>query len=253
MIKSYDLCFRIYDHRNRTIYGIILDFFCKWKFNCSNIAFYKPIPFGKEELMDIQLQEFIEKVKKDGIEQASEGAARIKAEAEAEAKRIVDSAVKEAASAAEKVREDAERFEKAVMAALGQASRNLILSFKGEIEAILDRIIVKNIQTAYSDDTLKTLVPEVVKGLSSGKETVDLILNESQLKSLEGWARAALSAEIANGLEIKAGKNLATGFRVALKDGSAYYDFSAPAVAEALAAYLNPRLAELVKGEAKGI
>ncbi|MDR2343349.1 MAG: V-type ATP synthase subunit E [Spirochaetaceae bacterium] len=198
--------------------------------------------------MDIQLQEFIEKIKKDGIEQASGEAARIRTDAEAEAKRIVDSAVKEAASVAEKAKQDAERFERTVMAALGQASRNLILSFKGEIEAILDKIIVKNIEAAFTDDTLKALIPEVVKGLSSGKETVDVILNENQLKSLENWARGALQAEIAKGLEIKAGKNLAAGFRVALKDGSAYYDFSAPAVAEALAAYLNPRVAEIVKG-----
>jgi V/A-type H+-transporting ATPase subunit E len=202
--------------------------------------------------MDIQLQEFIEKIKKDGIEQASGEAARIKAEAEAEAKRIVEAARKEAANAAEKARQDAERFEKAAAAALSQAARNLLLSFKGEIEAILDRIIVKNTQAAFSDDALKTLIPEVVKGLSSGRETVDVILNESQLKSLEGWAKGALSAEMAKGLDIKAGKNLAAGFRVALKDGSAYYDFSAPAVAGALAAYLNPRLAELVKSEAKG-
>ncbi|MDR3355659.1 MAG: V-type ATP synthase subunit E [Spirochaetaceae bacterium] len=202
--------------------------------------------------MDIQLQEFIEKVKKDGIEQASGEAARIRAEAEAEAKRIVDSAVKEAAAAAEKAKEDVARFEKAALTALGQASRNLILSFKSEIEAILDKIIVKNTQAVFSDDTLKTLIPEVVKGLSSDKETVNVILNENQLKSLESWARGALSAEMAKGLEVRAGKNLAAGFRVALKDGSAYYDFSASAVAGALAAYLNPRLAEIVKGEAKG-
>jgi V/A-type H+-transporting ATPase subunit E len=207
---------------------------------------------GKEELMDIQLQEFIEKIKKDGIEQASGEAARIKAEAEAEAKRIVDAAVKEAAAVADKAKQDSERFEKAATAAIGQASRNLILSFKGEIESILDKIIIKDTQAALGDDTLKTLIPEVVKGLSSGKETVDVILNEKQLKSLESWSRGALQAELAGGLEIKAGKNLAAGFRVALKDGSAYYDFSAPALAEALAAYLNPRLAEIIKNEAKG-
>ncbi|GHV84182.1 hypothetical protein AGMMS50212_15260 [Spirochaetia bacterium] len=42
--------------------------------------------------MDIQLQELIEKIKKDGIESASEDAARIRSQAEAEAKRIVDDA-----------------------------------------------------------------------------------------------------------------------------------------------------------------
>ena len=202
--------------------------------------------------MDIQLQEFIEKIKKDGIEQASGEAARIKADAEAEARRIIEAAGKEAAATVEKAKEAAERFEKAATAAIGQAARNLILSFKGEIEAALNRIIIKNMQAAFNDDTLKTIIPDVVKGLSSGKETVDVILNENQLKSLESWASGALQAEMAKGLEIKAGKNLAAGFRVAMKDGSAYYDFSAPAVAGALATYLNPRLAEIVKNEAKG-
>jgi V/A-type H+-transporting ATPase subunit E len=211
----------------------------------------KSLSVGKEEPMDIQLQEFIEKVKKDGIEQASEEAARIKADAEAEAKRIVDAANKEAADMAAKGRQDAERFQKAAEAAVGQAYRNLILSFKGEVETILDKIIVKNTQTALNDDALKLLIPEVVKGLSSGKDTVDVILNENQLKSLESWAKSALTAEISNGLEIRAGKNLAAGFRIALKDGSAYYDFSAQAVADALGAYLNPRLAETVKDAAK--
>jgi V/A-type H+-transporting ATPase subunit E len=202
--------------------------------------------------MDIQLQEFIDKIKKDGIEQASEEVARIRAEAEAEAKRIVEAAVKEAAVTVEKGKQDAERFEKAASAALEQAARNLLLSFNSEIEAALNKIITKDTQNALNDDTLKSLIPEVVKGLSSGKETVDVILNEKQLKSLESWARSALTAEMAKGLEIKPGKNLAAGFRIALKDGSAYYDFSGPAVAEALSAYLNPRLAEIVKNAAKG-
>ncbi|MDR2660013.1 MAG: V-type ATP synthase subunit E [Spirochaetaceae bacterium] len=201
----------------------------------------------------IQLQEFIEKIKKDGIEQASAEAAGVKAEAQAEAKRIIGTAVKEAAAATDKGKQDAERFEKASNAALQQASRNLILSFKSEIEAILNKIIVKDTQAALNDDALKTLIPEVVKGLSAGKDTVDVILNEKQLKSLEAWAKGALTTEIAKGLELKAGKNLGAGFRIGLKDGSAYYDFSATTLADALAAYLNPRLAEIVKDSVKGI
>ncbi|MDR1363762.1 MAG: V-type ATP synthase subunit E [Spirochaetaceae bacterium] len=202
--------------------------------------------------MDIQLQEFIEKIKKDGIEQASGESARIKAEAEAEAKRIVDAAGKEAAAATEKGKQDADRFQQAAGAALEQAARNLLLSLNGEIEAVLNKIIIKDTQTVLNDGVLESLIPEVVKGLSSGKETVDVILNEKQLKSLENWARGALTAEMAKGLELKTSKNLVSGFRIGLKDGSAYYDFSGAAVAEALSAYLNPRLSEIVKNAAKG-
>ncbi|MDR2019407.1 MAG: V-type ATP synthase subunit E, partial [Treponema sp.] len=77
--------------------------------------------------MDIQLQELIDRIKKDGIESASDEASRLKAQAEAEAKRSVDAANKEAAAIISRGKADAERSEKAGIAALEQASRNLVL------------------------------------------------------------------------------------------------------------------------------
>jgi V/A-type H+-transporting ATPase subunit E len=53
------------------------------------------------------------------------------------------------------------------------------------------------------------------------------------------------------GVELKADRNLASGFRIANKDGSAYYDFSAESAAEMLSAYLNPRLSEILKTAVK--
>jgi len=42
------------------------------------------------------------------------------------------------------------------------------------------------------------------------------------------------------------------GFRIAEKDGSAFYDFSAEAVAAMLSAHLNPKVAEILKNAVKG-
>jgi V/A-type H+-transporting ATPase subunit E len=203
--------------------------------------------------MDIQLQELIEKIKKDGIETASEEAARIKSAAEAEAKRIVDAAHKEAASISAKGKEDAERDKKAGIAAVEQASRNLILAFKTEIEGLLSKIIARETAKAYDSDVLKTAIAEVVKIWAKDAGGVNVILGESQIKTLEAWSKSALSAEIGKGVELKAGKNIAGGFHIGEKDGSAYYDFSAEAVAELFASYVNPRIAETLKSVAKGM
>jgi V/A-type H+-transporting ATPase subunit E len=203
--------------------------------------------------MDIQLQELIDKIKKDGIESAGEEATRIKGAAEAEARRIVEAAKKEAADIVAKGKADAERDEKAGIAAVEQASRNLILAFKTEIESLLDKIVARETAKAYDNDALKAAIPEVVKGWAKNAGGINVILGDSQLKKLEDWAKAALSAEISKGVELKAGKNVAGGFRIGEKDGSAYYDFSAEAVAELLSAYVNPRLAETLKSAAKGI
>ncbi|GMO26641.1 MAG: V-type ATP synthase subunit E [Spirochaetaceae bacterium] len=203
--------------------------------------------------MDIQLQELIEKIKKDGIEAASGEAARLKAAAESEAALIIEAAKKEAAGIIERGKADAERDRKAGIAAVEQASRNLILAFKTEIEGLLTKIIARETGKAYDSDVLKAAIPEVVKGWSKAQGGVNVILGEAQLKTLEDWSKQALSAEISRGVELKAGKNIAGGFRIGEKDGSAYYDFSAEAVAELLSAYVNPRLAETLKSAARGI
>lgn len=204
--------------------------------------------------MDIQLQELIDKIKRDGIESAAEEAARLKRDAEAEARQIVESAKREAEGIVSRGKQDAERSEKAGVAALEQASRNLILAFKGEIQALLDKLV--NLQTAasFGDDVLKSVLPDLLKSWASkGEDSLTAILSEGDLAKLEGYFTGKLSAEIKKGVELKSDRNLGTGFRIANKDGSAYYDFSAESVAQLLSAYLNPRLAGILKNSAKGI
>ena len=199
--------------------------------------------------MEIQLQELIDKIKKDGVQSATEEAARIKREAEAEAARIVSAAQKEASEIVSRGKIEAERFEKAGKASLEQASRNLVLAFKAEIQALLDRIVSREVGAAYKEETIKAVLPELLKAWVSkgGSDSVDLLLSEANLGALKAWAQGALSAELKKGTELKSDRNLRTGFRIANKDGSAYYDFSTESVAELLSAYLNPHLAEIMK------
>ncbi|MDR0643827.1 MAG: V-type ATP synthase subunit E [Treponema sp.] len=203
--------------------------------------------------MDIQLQELIDRIKKEGVESASMEAARVKANAEAEAKKIVETAQKEAAGIIAKAKADAERLEKAGTAALAQASRNLILAFQGEIQTLLDKIVLKDVSDAFSEDTLKKTLPEILKAWASkGSDSFDVILSEKDLKKTQAFFDKELARALKTGVELKSDRNLAAGFRIANKDGSAYYDFSATAAAEMLSAYLNPRLAEILKTAVKG-
>lgn len=205
--------------------------------------------------MDIQLQELIDKIKKDGIESASEEAARLKIQAETEARHIVEAAKKEAEEIIARGKADAERSEKAGTAALEQASRNLVLAFRGEIQTLLDKLIAQESGKAYGEDTLKAALPEILKAWASkgGGDTLDILLPEADLKKLQSWFSDKLVAELKKGVELKADRGLSAGFRIANRDGSAYYDFSAESVAQLLSAYLNPRLGEILKNAAKGI
>jgi len=202
--------------------------------------------------MDIQVQELIDKIKKDGIESASEEAAHIKHDAENEASRIVEAAKKEAADIVAKAKQDAERSEKAGIAAIEQASRNLVLLFRGEIQGLLDKVIDAELVEAYNDDTVKKILPEVLKSWSEkGIDSLSLLLPEASISKIESYFTTKLANELKKGMEIKPDSNINAGFRIAMRDGSAYYDFSAEAVAELFSAYLNPYLSEIFKSSTK--
>ena len=203
--------------------------------------------------MEIQLQELIDKIKKDGIESASKETTRLKQEAETEAQRIVESAKKEAADIVNKSRLEAERAVKVGAAALEQAARNLMLVFKSDIQELLDKIIAETVSASFSIDTIKGILPELIKNWA-GKNTDSLtvLLSEEDLKKLDSAYMSKLSSALKGGVELKSGKNIQSGFRIVEKDGSAFYDFSAEAVADMLSASLSPKLAEVLKNSAKG-
>ena len=204
--------------------------------------------------MEIQVQELIDKIKKDGINVATEESGRLKAEAEAEARRIVESAKKEADDIIMRGKQDAERSEKVGIAALEQASRNLLLAFRDEITSLLNKIINDSVRNNYNDDSLRAALPELLKAWAAkGTDNLAVILPENELSRLQGFFQERLAAELSQGVELRPNRKLSSGFRISNKDGSAYYDFSAEAVANLLSAYLNPKLAEIIKDSSKGI
>ncbi|MDR2602341.1 MAG: V-type ATP synthase subunit E [Spirochaetaceae bacterium] len=202
--------------------------------------------------MDIQLQELVEKIKKDGIESAGEEASKIKSQAEREAKKIIEEAQKEAADIIAKAKAGAARSEASGVAAVEQASRNTILAFKSEIQQLLDKIVLKHTGDALDSGLLKTVIPEMLKNWAvKGGGAVDVLLSQGDLSKLAPYFQEVLSEEIKKGVEFKLGRNIDAGFRIAEKDGSAYYDFSAESVADFFSAYLNPQLAATLKNAVK--
>ncbi|MDR1837259.1 MAG: V-type ATP synthase subunit E [Treponema sp.] len=203
--------------------------------------------------MEIQVQELIDKIKKDGISAASQEASRVKAEAEAEARRIIEDAKKEADEIIARGRQDAERSERAGVAALEQASRNLVLVFKDEVQALLDKIISEHVAASYDENVLKAVLPDLLKSWAGkGSGDLSVILPESELSKIQSFFSENLTRELWNGVELKSNRKLSSGFRISNKEGSVYYDFSAEAVTVLLSAYLNPKLAEIMKNTVKG-
>ena len=204
--------------------------------------------------MDVQLQELIDKIKKDGVATAEAEAAKKIAEAEKKAEGIIADAQDKAAEIIKNAKAETQRMEKASEEAIVQAGRNMLLSFKDSLVAELDGLIQAETAKAITKDVLAKLIPETVKAWAKNSEASELsvLLSEKDLKSLESALTGDLKSEISKGLEIKPDKTLTAGFRIGVKNGAAFYDYSAEALAELFGAYLNPKVAALMKEAAKG-
>ena len=203
--------------------------------------------------MDVQLQELIDKIKKDGVASAEAEAKKIVAEANEKAQAIVKDAEEKAHSIVKTAKAETERMEKASEDAITQAGRNVIISFRDGITKELSAIVSGAVSAAYDKDLIAKLVPEVVKAWAANPDAKDIsvLLSPSDLAAVESSIQGALKDEISKGLEIKGDDTLGAGFRIGTKDGSAFYDFSAEEVAGLFSAYLNPKTTELMKKAAK--
>lgn len=199
--------------------------------------------------MDVQLQELINKIKKDGVASAEEAANALLGEAKDKAAAIVSEAQSKADEIIANAKKESERMEKASENAIAQAGRNLLLSFRDSLTKELSAIVESEVGKTYSSALLSKLLPETVKAWVANTDAADVsvLLPEAELKELESGLRAALKDEISKGLELKIDNSISSGFRIGVKDGSAYYDFSAEAVADLFSAYLNPRVAAIMK------
>ena len=143
-------------------------------------------------------------------------------------------------------------MEKASEDAIRQASRNLVLSFRESVTKELSALVSSETEKAYSADLLSKLIPETVKAWTAKSDAADVsvLLNESDLAALESSLKSALNAEIAKGLTLKVDKTINKGFRIGIDNGAAFIDISDEAVAELFSAYLNPKVASIMKNAA---
>ncbi len=203
--------------------------------------------------MEMQLQELIEKIKTDGVAAAERDAAEKLAAAEDEARRIVAEAKEEHDKIIRQAKDEAARFARAGEDAVRQAGRNVLISFRESVTKELDNLLGAQVAQAYSPEALATLVPKAVEAWAANNsaEKLDVLLSSADLKAVEDALTAALQGKLRGGITLKADDRFGGGFRIVSVDGGAYYDYSAEAVAEMFGAYLNPKVAALMKEAAK--
>ena len=199
--------------------------------------------------MEIQLQELIEQIKKDGVAAAEAEAKRIVDSARAEAEKIISDADAQANKIIANAKAENERMTKSSEEAIRQAGRNLLISFRESVARELNIILGESVDSVYSPESLKKLIVSVVEKWADKPDADELtvILSSEDISKLEDNLLSALKNRISSGVTLKPNDNFLGGFRIALNNSNAYYDYSKDAVIDMLANYLSPKVVRLLK------
>ena len=202
--------------------------------------------------MEIQLQELIDKIRKEGVDVAEAEAKTMLTSAKEEAQRIIAEAQLQADKILANAKEENTRMVKSSEDAIRQAGRNLLISFRESVERELKAIIYEKVDAVYSSQLLEKIIVDVVESWANNPETQNLtvILNNDDVMRLEETLLASLKERVKKGVTLKASDNFDGGFRISVNDDTVYYDYSEEAVVEMLSNYLSPKVAKLMK-EAK--
>ena len=179
--------------------------------------------------MEIQIQDLVQSIKRDGIEEAQKQADAIVAAAKEQAAQIIA----ESKVQAEKNIDAANREIESSKALIKQAERDAVLSVKKELSKTLEGILADKVAKELSGESLAKLVIAAVGDEDPANYTVEVAEAKASLRS-------ALAKQIEKGLEVHPVKGM-TGMVLKCKDGSGYFDFSD----DEIAALLKPFLGEM--------
>ena len=195
-----------------------------------------------------EIRDLIEKINQEGIKAAEEKAHEIEAAAQLRANEVLAQARFEAekiiAAAQERIRREDEK-EKTLIA---QAGRDLLLSLRKEINAMLGRIVVSDVRLTLTPEALFKILSEMVKKYSAGEGgDIVVLLKKEDLETLEKNFLHKLQEATKKKITLRPAEEISGGFTISFDSGKSCYDFTDKALAEYIGAYLKPKLNKILQ------
>lgn len=197
--------------------------------------------------MEVELKGLIEKIKKDGVEEAEKEARDIIGKAEKEAKDIVANAGEKGKGIVKHAEEEADILKKQAGESIRQSVRDSVLMLKQKIVGVFDTVLKREVSQQLEISALGEAIVKLIENFKKGEALdIEILLGEKDKKKVQEVLVNSLTKEMQKGIAIKVSPEIERGFRIGKKGENYYYDFTDDAVAEALRQYLNPKLIKIL-------
>jgi V/A-type H+-transporting ATPase subunit E len=199
--------------------------------------------------MTEDLQNLLDRIRKDGLDRANEQKDNVLTEAKAQADKIVAEAKATAEKRIADAEKEAERFARQGEISLHQAARNVVLAVEEAVQDSLSRVVRDAVKARTNADLLKTMIPQIVKAYADagGESDLQVLLSPEDQEKLADAALADCAAALTGGLDIRSDRGVLSGFRLTVVDENMEHDFTGEAISNAICGLLRPRLAKIMR------
>ena len=184
--------------------------------------------------MELQIQDLVSSIKKEGVDAAKAQADAILAEAKQKADAIIAAAQEEAKKTTENAERDVAALKDSARVSAEQAKRDAVLSFREAVQGEFKKILAADVKKTVSGDTLAKLINAAI-----GED--DPAKYAAEVNEVTEGLKGELAQKVQAGLEIRPNASVRSGFKLAMKDGSGYFDCTE----EELTSMLMPFFSEL--------
>ena len=200
-----------------------------------------------------ELQHLIERIRKEGVESGEKAAESLVAEAKQKAAKIVADAQKQAKDMVAKAEADSAAFAERGQATLRQSARDLLISIGGSVGDVVAGIVDAQVGAALTPDLMAQMLLKLADAYAKdGAEGgIVAMLGEADAAAVKAAFAKEYQSKLAAGIQIESRKEIFKGFRVGAKGGQVFHDFTKEAIADSLANFLRPELAQIVKKAAE--
>ena len=192
------------------------------------------------------IKTLIEKINKEGVQAAEAKAAEIESHARRRAEEILEKAKIEAERLTLAAQDRISKMEEKEKVLLAQAGRDLLLTLRQEINAMLDKLIVKEAHSSLTPEGMFKILSNIIQNAcKQEKAEIIITLNKDDLHALERSFLAKLKEETKKEIILKPSEVVHGGFIISFDAGKSQFDFSDKALAEYMGAFLKPKLKEI--------
>lgn len=194
------------------------------------------------------IKTLIEKINEEGVKAAQEKAKEIEGRAREVAAEILEKTRLEAKKITEDAKDKISKMEEKEKTLLAQAGRDLLLSLRQEINAMLEKLIISEARTALTPEHLFKILNSLIQSLPrQEKEEIVISLNKDDLRALSSGLLEKLKDAAKKEIILRPAESIGGGFLISFDAGKSQFDFSDKALAEYIGAFLKPKLKDILQ------